>query len=52
MALILHKFPHEIEEMPIRDMYAVLDVHAANEEIKAWHEDMKLSRMKSRRRGR
>ena len=36
LALLLHKFPSEIDDLSVQDFYDVLDVHAANEEIEAW----------------
>jgi hypothetical protein len=35
LALLLHKTPDEIRQMNPRDAAVVLQVHAANEEIKA-----------------
>lgn len=36
VALLIKCKPDEVHDMPVRDVYALLDVHAANEEIKAW----------------
>ena len=35
LALLLHKFPHEIDDMPLQDCDDVLEIARANDEIQA-----------------
>lgn len=36
LALLLHKLPHEIDDMPLRDAADVLAIYNANKEVEAW----------------
>lgn len=36
VALLLHKTPDEVDDMPMEDQFLVLEIHAANQEILAW----------------
>lgn len=36
VALLIHCRPRDVDKLSVREIYTLLDVHAANEEIQAW----------------